>query len=42
MTIATFLIQQGGRTEAHAGAITLIQRFGSGRHQIAGSDFEQP
>jgi len=42
--IATFLIQQTGlqRTEAKTGAVTLIQRFGSAAHKIAGSDFEQP
>jgi ribosomal protein S27E len=42
--IATFLIQQAGlqRTEAHTGAVTLIQRFGSAADKIARSDFEQP
>ncbi len=42
--IGRFLIQQAGleRTEAHTGAVTLIQRFGSAAHKIAGSDFEQP
>ncbi|MDQ3583372.1 MAG: hypothetical protein M3495_17960 [Pseudomonadota bacterium] len=42
--IATFLIQPTGlkRTEAQSGAVTLIQRFGSAAHKIAGSDFEQP
>ncbi|MGH8480687.1 MAG: carboxylesterase family protein, partial [Gammaproteobacteria bacterium] len=42
--IATFLIQQAGlqRTEGHSGAVTLIQRFASAAHKIAGSDFEQP
>jgi hypothetical protein len=40
--ISGFLIKQAGRkrNQADTGAVTLIQRFGSAAHKIAGSDFE--
>jgi hypothetical protein len=43
LVVATLLIQQAGRkrTKAHTGSVTVIQRFESAAHKIAGTDFEQ-